>query len=360
MLNSTHVYRLQYNIFIVNFCELFMLKRILFVIPFIILSCENTKPVAQGGDNEIVVVCSKNDKPQINLILSNILTDTLFTPQAELYYKLIWVEPERFNDVKNYVNVIVAGIGRSLSNNGSKLIKNILSDDQYSSSMENDNHLIFSKDIFARDQNFLIINGPSFSKINTISIDQGPWLKKQFERLFEKRQSEFLFEESTLQKELEEDVYKKYGWGIKIPWGYTVIRDSAEQQIFWIGRDLPFRWLAVQWEDGLLFSDSLSVASYANLFPVKFFKNIRYTDYKFKVEPSTFNNYGSWKISGLWESIEEAQGGPFISHLFYDEKSDRTYFVHSMIFHPGRDKFLLLKQVDIVAKTFYTSDKITK
>ena len=337
-----------------------MLRHIPFVIIFIIISCEKTLPVAQGGDNEIVIVTSKFDKPQIGTILSNILTDTLFTPQAEPYFKLIWVEPERFNDVKNYVNVIVAGIGNSPSNDGARLIKNILSEEQYNSSLEEGNHLIFSKDIFARDQNFLIINGPSFEKINELSLDQGPWLKKQFDILFEKRQSEFLFEESTLQKELENNVLNKYGWGIKIPWGYTVIRDSSEQQIFWIGRDLPFRWLAIQWEDGLLFSDSLTVVNFAKEFPVNFFKHIRYTDYKFKIEPSTFNGFGSWKISGLWESIEEAQGGPFISHLFYHEKSDRTYFIHSMIFHPGRDKYLLLKQVDIVAKTFYTSDQHTE
>ena len=101
-------------------------------------------------------------------------------------------------------------------------------------------------------------------------------------------------------------------------------------------------------------------SNYAKEFPVKFFKNIRYVDYKFKIEPSTFNEFGSWRISGLWESVEEAQGGPFISHLFYHEKSDRTYFIHSMIFHPGRDKYLLLKQVDIVAKTFYTSEQNNK
>ena len=117
-------------------------------------------------DNEIVVVTSKLDKPQIGSIMSNILTDTLFTPQAEPYYKIIWVEPERFNDVKNYVNVVVAGIGNSPSNNGARLIKNLLSEEQYISSFEGDNHLIFSKNIFARDQNFLIINGPTFEKVN--------------------------------------------------------------------------------------------------------------------------------------------------------------------------------------------------
>ena len=56
-----------------------MLKHLFLMLPFAFLSCEKAKPVAQGGDNEIVVVCSKTDKPQIGSILANILSDTLYT-----------------------------------------------------------------------------------------------------------------------------------------------------------------------------------------------------------------------------------------------------------------------------------------
>ena len=337
-----------------------MFRHFILLLIFLLSACQNTKPRAKGGSNEIIVISSKGDKSAIESILSTILSDTLFTPQPEPYFKIIWVEPERFRDVKNYVNVIIGAIGNYPSNNGSKLIKNILSDSQYNSTMSGDNHLILSKDIYARDQNFLIINGPSYEKIYNLSEEQGPWLKKQFDELFIKRQSAYLFDESTLQKELQDKLINNYGWNIKIPWGYTVIRDSAEQQLFWIGRDLPFRWLAVQWKQGLLFSDSTSVASYAKVFPEKYFEHIRYSDYRFKAEPSSFGDFGSWKITGLWESIEDAQGGPFISHLFYDPNSDRTFFIHSMIFHPGRDKYLLLRQVDIVANTFKTKELLSK
>ena len=57
---------------------------------------------------------------------------------------------------------------------------------------------------------------------------------------------------------------------------------------------------------------------------------------------------------GLMGKYREAQGGPFLSYLFYDENQDRTYFVHTMIFYPGKNKYLLLKQLDIIAKTFET------
>jgi hypothetical protein len=119
-----------------------------------------------------------------------------------------------------------------------------------------------------------------------------------------------------------------------------------------MGRDMPYRWLAVKWTDGLVFQDSASVHAYVKDIPINNFGHIQYSDYLFKIEPSEFNDRGAWKISGLWESIKEAQGGPFISFLFYDEASDRTYYIHLMVFHPGRDKYMLLRQVDIVAHSF--------
>ena len=330
------------------------ITRYLLLFIFALSGCEISKPRADGADNELVLVSSFEDKDDIQTILSIIFNDTLYTPQPEPFYKIKWVEPENFDDIKSHVNVIIAAIGQDVNNKGAKLVKKILSNEQYKSSIEGDNQLIFSKNVFSRDQNYLIINGPNKEKIIELSKDQGPWLKKQYDDLLIKRQSIHLFEGSTRQKDLEKSLLEKYNWKLKIPWGYTVIRDSSEGNFFWMGRDIPYRWLAVKWENGLVFSDSSSVHSYVMDLPSRFFKNIQYSNYLFKIEPVTFKNYGAWKITGLWESIDEAQGGPFISYLFYDEVTERTFFIHSMIFHPGRDKYLLLRQVDIIAHTFET------
>ena len=327
---------------------------------FLFFGCQDTKPSAQGGDNEVVLIASKYDQVFLMKAVSMMINDTLFTPQPEEHFKIIPIEPDRFNDVSDYVNVVVGAIGDYPSNKGTSLIKSILTNEQYLSSMNGNNHLIFSKDVFARDQNFLVINGPSSDKVYQASYEQGPWLKKQFDDLFIKRQSLHLFDESTLQAELQTSLLNKYNWSIKIPWGYSVIRDSSDQKFFWIGRELPFRWLAIKWEDGLVFSDSASARKFSKSIPLKYFRNIQYIDYKFKIQPSTFNSYGSWKITGLWESLNDAQGGPFISHLFYDADQDRSYFIHSMIFHPGKDKYLLLRQVDMIARTFKTTTAVDK
>lgn len=324
---------------------------LILLIGFLCCSCEAMKPRAIGGDIDLIVVVSLEDREKMTKIISAIFNDTLFTPQPEPYYKLKFVDPSKFSDVKRNVNVILGALGTDPQNQGVKLVKQILSRKQYESSMSGDNHLILAENVFAIDQNYLIINGPDMKKIMTVIEDQGPWLRRKFDNLFIKRQSKYLFE-AARQLDLEESLMDRYNWSIKIPWGYTVVRDSAELGIFWIGRELPYRWLAVHWEDGLAFSDSTSAVNYAFNFPGNHLENISYSDYKFKMEPVSFNQWGAWRFSGIWEHLEEAQGGPFISYLFYDETSDRTYFLHTMIFHPGRDKYLLLRQVDMVAHSF--------
>ena len=319
---------------------------------FVFYGCEIGKPRADGADNELVLVTAFENREDIQVVISTIFNDTLYSPQPEPFYKIVWVDPENFNDIKFHVNVIVAALGKDPKNKGVRLVKKLLTADQYRSTMESDNHLIFSKNVFSRDQNYLIINGSNQEKLIEKVKDQGLWLKKQYDDLLFKRQSVHLFEGSSRQKELEESLLEKYNWTLKIPWGYTIIRDNAEEQFFWMGRDMPYRWIAVQWKDGLAYSDSASVSSYIKTLPTKHFEHIQYSDYLLKIEPVTFNKWGAWKITGLWESIKEAQGGPFISYLFSDETTDRSFFIHSMIFHPGQDKFLLLKQVDIVAHSF--------
>lgn len=321
-------------------------------IVLLLCACENLKPRAQGADNEVIVIASFGDRKDLKLVLSKIFNDTLYTPQPEPYFKIVWVEPKNFNQVNDHVNVIVGAIGTNVKNTGVKLVKNLLSTDQYESAIQDNNQLIFSNDVFARNQNYLIINGVEKKELMKLVLDQGPWLKKQYDKLFIKRQSKHLFESSTLQKELEISLSDRYGWSMKIPWGYTVIKDSLESQFFWIGREMPYRWLAVKREKGLFFSDSSSVKNYIDSFPEKYFGNIKYSESFLKIEPSTFNNWGAWKISGLWENLEEAQGGPFVSYFFYDEKSNQSFFIHTMIFHPGKDKYMLLRQLDIIAHSF--------
>jgi hypothetical protein len=140
---------------------------------------------------------------------------------------------------------------------------------------------------------------------------------------------------------------------MKIPWGYTIIREDTRKGLFWIGRDIPYRWFAVHWKEGITASDSLAATNYFREFTSETLEAIQINDYKFSSESTVLNDWTTWSYSGIWEHKKEAQGGPFKGYLFYDGISNRTYILFLLVYHPGNDKSLLLKQLEFIAHTFF-------
>jgi len=202
-----------------------------------------------------------------------------------------------------------------------------------------------------------VINTPNIEKANEFATKNNKNIKSQYSTLFQNRQERYMFNNAR-QKDLEKHLLEDYGWSIKIPWGYEVITDSSEQQLFWIGQEMPFRWLAVHWRDGSIVENYESAKEFIMDFPLEYFKNIQYSENYFELNTTNhFNQRLAWKVNGLWESIDDAQGGPFLAYLFYDGITDRTYYIHAMIFHPGNNKVILLQQLDLIAKSFIVDNK---
>lgn len=318
--------------------------------------CEN-KRQALGSEDEIIVISAMEDEVHLQSVLSKIFNDTLFTPEPEPYYKLIFVPPIDFNRIKNSTQIVIGAIGDDPSNPAVELIKNILSDEQYQNSISGEKPIIISKDPFARNQLLMVINTPNIEKAEEFGFKNNEKIKSEFSTLYKTRQERFLFN-NLRQEDLEEHLLEDYGWSIKIPWGYEVIIDSAEQQLFWIGHEMPFRWLSVHWRDGSIIEDFDSAKEYIINFPREYFKNIQYSENYFELSiTNDFNHWFTWEVNGLWESINDTQGGPFLGYLFYDGITDRTYYIHAMIFYPGNNKTILLKQLALIAKSFIVRNK---
>lgn len=322
------------------------------VLLLILTACGGMKRMASGADNELVVVSSPSDRPAISAILGTIFNDTLFTPAPEPCYRFIFVEPDDFGDLKNRVNLVIGSLGSDLTNPATRLVRSLLTSEQFETTISGNNQIIVTRDLFARDQLVMIISTPEQELARKLAHAQRDLIKGQFADLMEKRQRKYILSQAR-QEKLERTLLEKYRWSIQVPWGYTVLRDSSEQGFFWMGRDIPYRWIAVHWEAGLVVEDSLAARDYTHRFPETYFGNIRYSDYRFRLEAVEFKHWSGWRGTGVWEHTQEAQGGPFISYVFYDGVTDRTYFIHLVIFYPGQDKYLLLRQLDLVVHSFY-------
>jgi len=318
---------------------------------FLLAGC-GVNPQTKGADDVLTVFCSLEDRPKVELILNQLFNDTLFTPEPEPYYKIHFIEPEDFLRFKMFANLVVVSVGNDPTNPATNLTKRLLAPAVYQASLTGEEHIFLTLEPYARNQVLLVISGKTVEEIVVSIPRRQEEIKKLMEAQFVQRQSESLFPRRS-QKKLEQKLFKKYQWSLKIPSDFVVVREDAENRLYWLGREDPYRWLVVHWEPGDVVADSLEAVEYAKAFPKKMLTNVRYNDYRFKVESTEFNDWYSWRFTGLWESVTEAKGGPFIAYLFYDGLTDRTYYFHMMIFHPGKKKYLLLRQLDIIAHTFF-------
>jgi len=310
------------------------------------------KPDAKGADDELIVLAAFEDREAALSILGHIFSDTLYTPAPEAYYKSIFVRPGDLEKVKSHPNLIVISVNNDLTNPGTRLVKQILPEETYEASKKGQTSFIMSKNVYADKQTMLVISGSSKEELALKAQEIGKKIYHQFDQQFIDRQSRFLFDQAR-KVELEKEVFSKYGFGLKIPWGYSVVIDSAEINLFWIGRENPFRWIVVHWEDGMVIKDQSDAEHFSKNIPRRFFDHIRYVDYMFSMKSVLFNDWSGWRMMGLWESIEEAQGGPFIAYTFYDGITDRTYYIQTLIFSPGLDKYLLLRRLEIISQSFH-------
>ena len=330
------------------------MNKIISILLFIIIfSCEN-KREALGADNEIRVICSRLDREIIAAYLSSIFIDTLYTPEPEPYYKLKFSEPETFSQLKSQSQVIVGAIKRD-NNFGHQLVKKLLPEKQFESTLNGD-PIILGEDVYAKKQLFMIINANSKEHL----MDHVEEKRKQFRKIFNDqfidRQNRFLFGDDRNMK-LEDSLKSEYGWTIKIPWGWDRIKNRPDSNFVWLGREMPFQWIGIGWVKGNVLSNELLVGDYVWKWPKDNYKSIQINTHKFELDKISHGDTFAWRAQGVWEtiSLKESKGGPFRSYLFYDSLNDLTYHLNFLIHHPGDDKTIFMRQMDMIIKTFKTS-----
>lgn len=57
------------------------------------------------------------------------------------------------------------------------------------------------------------------------------------------------------------------------------------------------------------------------------------------------------EVRGIWETVNDFKGGPFISYLLHNEAKNEVVFIDAFLFAPGEDKRDLMQQLDCIVKT---------
>ena len=313
-------------------------------------SCDIKKD-AIGANDDLVVLAAKEDREDIRSLLSIVFNDTLLTPAPEPFYNVKFADPSSFDALKTQTNLIIASIGDYELNPATKLARDLLGKKAFDNTLEN-NPVVLSRDQFAKNQLFMILSGYKESDIREYLKRNGSSIKNEFDENFDQKQSQY-FLESKRQEDIEAQLLSDYGWSINLPWGWERIRNNPDSNFVWIGQEMPFRWMAVHWKDGNHFSEQDAIDLGDN-FPQTYFKSQQYNKEFLSIDWVDYRGDAAYRLAGLWESIDQAKGGPFVGYLFYDYESDRTFYVTYMVFNPGGRKAFYMKQMELFIKTLNT------
>ena len=218
----------------------------LFLLCLLIFGCAGKKD-SLGTDDEIRVICSKIDEPVIKDYLASVFDDSIYTPAPEPLFKLIFSRPEHYEDLKEYAQVIIAAVNRDSTNPGYRLLKKLLPEGQLNNS-EDDNPVLLTRDLHAKDQVYAVINASNKEHLfNYLDKNKG-LLRGHYDEQFKLRGSRFLFNDN--QTQIEEKINEDYGWFLKIPWGWEVLRNEDKMNFFWMGSEYPYRWMSIKWDSG--------------------------------------------------------------------------------------------------------------
>tara|TARA_Y100001970_G_scaffold91195_1_gene115036 strand:+ start:2900 stop:3952 length:1053 start_codon:yes stop_codon:yes gene_type:complete len=345
MKNENHnLIKVAYNWFVTIICLVFF------------NSCENKRD-ALGADNEIRVICSEIDKAHIQQYLKEIFIDTLYTPEPEPFYHLKFSAPETFSELKSQSQVVVATIDEETNSSGYRLIRKLLPEKDFNS-MRVSNPVLISQNIYAKKQLFMIINANSIEQLIPTIDEKRNGIRKLFREHFIKRQHPFLFNDH-MNESIQDSLIEKFGWDIKVPWGWEIIKIKQDSNFVWLGKEMPFQWIGIGWESGNLVNDELSAGNHIWNWMQVNYGTVRINNYKFKLDKTEFKSGLAWRAQGIWETIDlkDSKGGPFKSYMFYDDKNDKTYHLNYLIHHPGKDKSIFMRQMDMIIKTFKIIDK---
>ena len=57
-------------------------------------------------------------------------------------------------------------------------------------------------------------------------------------------------------------------------------------------------------------------------------------------------------MRGLFEHEQSQSGGPFFTYIFDTNINNELILISGFVSYPGHDKYLLLKQLEVIIKTF--------
>ena len=350
-----------------------MKKIFLFLFSILILlvleSCETSYKLAQGAEDEIIIVADSTEFDALKVPLRDIFEKIIYTPQPEKLFNLKRISPNEIEKYENSKNIILLAPLNS-SSVTSKFIKALIDSSNTSKIDSEHNCMIPRYNLWAQNQLVMILTAPDMHQLELGLVNNKETLLNSFHNISDKRLQESLHDSKYEKRSTEGLLLKSYGWTIYVPSDFALAENEPGGNFICLknssGKDMV-KLLFVYWIDN-------ASPSYLNEDSVRIIRN-KLADKYYKIpdvsssvkigkdncinDEVTFDGRYSLVTQGLWENTKGMQG-PFINYTFFDGNTKRLYMVDGSINAPDYYKRNLIQQMDVMLKSFKTKAELSQ
>lgn len=313
----------------------------------------NPSPTAFGSSNQIVVIADKN-------VWEGALGDTFrfyfssaypILPQPEPIFDLKHFTPEELDADpyrKELRTFLVLGNLQDPSSTTSAMIEKDLGAENIRRAKEDVSfHTTVGRDKWAKDQLLIYLFGPNENQLTENIKSSFPAIAKKVNQVDRKRIESTVYL-SGENKNYSEEIRGKLGIDIRIPSDYAVAVD--DQNFAWLRKEtefvshnlmlykIPYSNKEQLTKEGLKKIRDQLGKRYVSSELENTYMKINDIDLPMLTELVTISGNYAVEARGIWEIENDYMGGPFISYLILNEKTNELIFVDGFIFAPGKGK----------------------
>jgi len=337
------------------------------------------RPEAQGQEGEILVVIDSTLwKGSVGDTLHATIGAPITTlPSQEPHFTLTpvhLVSQDALDWARRHRNVLFLGVVGDTISNESRLLRNLLSPAVLDSVLSGTPVAFSRTDEWRTRQQVQYLVAADTSDLIDAIVQNSDDIIYSYNLVTRTRMYRELFDIGR-QGELEEQIMEGHGFAVNVQHDYFIGIDTTG--FVWLRRNPGETWrsLFVYYEEQYNPAD-ITPENLIELRDSLSYEYLRGTEDGFvtvvRTQPITvdvidFKGRRAHEIRGLWEMVGEengrrfqfGQGGGFLTYAFYDIPSGRLYFIDGMLFAPGFPKREFLRQLEVIAYTFRTSQEMS-
>jgi len=333
-----------------------MLPTVLLTV-FFLVSCFRQASFPPLGSYSNIVVVTENGKVEgpTTALIRELQHPVDYYTKTELQFRVRLISAYDFEKEPPSKNMVLFGVVRQ--GEIGKIIESFIGSANVRRVLEGRSNVFKRLNYPTEGQLTVIVTASSRDFLAKAATENGEQIRDIIEESNRERLRAYLLQREN--EDTSEEMYARYGFRVRVPFLYELNQQRRDVPGVELVRKMPHRGLTISWRswDGEDISVADSTALYnmrADLAWKMYDNDVMRKDLVFFKE-DRLGPYDAVRMEGYWENSKDLYGGPFRCFFVYDRVKSRVWIIDCLVYAPGFDKHILLRELQSVAETFSMS-----